>query len=112
MARILCVTLSIEWQCEQLACAKALPAIGFGSALHGVPATNALKATTIDDTTVLLNRCMQVPLKPIQQHWVADGAEGGERTGYARAAGARWELKCTEMEMITAASFHIRCDVR
>nr|ALS89318.1 MetaGeneMark_Unknown Function [uncultured bacterium] len=46
MASELCVTLSMEWQWEQLACAKALPASTLGSALHGVAAANALKAIT------------------------------------------------------------------
>jgi hypothetical protein len=112
MARVLCVTLSIEWQCEQLAWANALPAIALGSALHGVTAVNALKAMTTDDISVPLNRCMQTAMKPISQnpghHWVVDGSEGGDWTAYARAPVAPWELKGAEVEMRDAVRFHIR----
>ena len=35
MASVLCVTLSIEWQCEQFACANVLPVCALGAAVHG-----------------------------------------------------------------------------
>ena len=54
MARVLCVTLSIEWQCEQFACANALPARTFGSALHRVAVTNRFNAITTDDMILCL----------------------------------------------------------
>ena len=41
MAKGLFVTLSMEWQCEQLACANALPAMTLGSALQGIAANMA-----------------------------------------------------------------------
>jgi hypothetical protein len=56
MAKVLRVTLSMEWQCEQLACANALPAMTLGSALHGIAAANMLKAITTGDVT----RCMWI----------------------------------------------------
>ena len=65
MARVLCVTLSIEWQCEQFACANALPASALGSAMHEVPTAIALKAPTTDDMMFLLNPCIQVSMKPM-----------------------------------------------
>jgi hypothetical protein len=43
------VTLSIEWQCEQLACAKAFPARTFGSALHTVAERKTFIVITTDD---------------------------------------------------------------
>jgi hypothetical protein len=49
MAKGLRVTLSMEWQCEQLACANALPARTLGSALHEAAAANVLKAITTGD---------------------------------------------------------------
>jgi hypothetical protein len=58
MANELRVTLSMEWQCEQLACANALPAMTLGSALHGVAAANTLQAITTGDMILALTRCM------------------------------------------------------
>jgi hypothetical protein len=49
MAKELGVNLSMEWQCEQFACANALPAITLGSALHTVAVTNTFNPITIDD---------------------------------------------------------------
>ena len=43
------MTLSIEWQCEQLACAKAFPARTFGSALHTVAERKTFIVITTDD---------------------------------------------------------------
>ena len=56
MASELRVTLSMEWQCEQLAYANALPAMTLGSALHGA-ATNKLKAITTDDMILGRRAC-------------------------------------------------------
>jgi hypothetical protein len=44
MARELRVNLSMELQCEQLACANAIQPRRLGSALHGIATVNTLKA--------------------------------------------------------------------
>ncbi len=49
MAKELSVTLSMEWQCEQLAWANAFPARTFGSALHRVPKRKTFTVITTDD---------------------------------------------------------------
>jgi hypothetical protein len=54
MAKGLRVILSMEWQCEQLACANALPARTFGLALHGTAVANMIAAITTGD--VILGR--------------------------------------------------------
>jgi len=52
MAKGLRVTLSMEWQCEQLACANALPARTLGAALHEAAAATTLKAITTGDRSL------------------------------------------------------------
>ena len=56
MARVLGVNLSMEWQCEQLACANALPAAMLGAALHGLAITNTTKTKTT--AGIVLTRSM------------------------------------------------------
>ena len=55
MAKELSVNLSMEWQCEQFACANALPAMTFGSALHTVALTNTFDAITTDEAILTLS---------------------------------------------------------
>ena len=57
MAKELRVNLSMEWQCEQLACANALPAAALGSALHKVAFNNTLSAIATEDTILTLSWC-------------------------------------------------------
>ena len=51
MARVLGVNLSIEWQCEQLACANALPAATLAAA-EGLEMIVVRAKNRVDDKTV------------------------------------------------------------
>jgi hypothetical protein len=42
----------MEWQCEQLACANALPAKTLGAALHEAAPANMLKPITAGDSSL------------------------------------------------------------
>lgn len=47
------MNLSMEWQCEELACANALPALTLGSAWQRVAVTNTFNAMPIDKILTL-----------------------------------------------------------
>src|ERR1700712_2054982 len=66
----------MEWQCEQLACANALPARMLGSARQGIAMANTLKAATACAIILVLRRYMQIAMKPAAQ----DTANRGDQT--------------------------------
>jgi hypothetical protein len=105
MARELGVNLSMEWQCEQLACANALPAATLGAALHGIDVTNAARTMTTAGTNLVSIRSMKLAVKPtVQNHRfqrIIDGFRAVYQTACIRAVIAPWQPKCTEIEMST-----------